>query len=136
MNFTSKLMQKIYEWSEIKHSLAVAHHTSTNVLVERYVQTLGKMLKAPSAELPRSWDVALTYLILGSRDSPSASLGWYFPNELILGRWITGKLYLLKTSWEGKKSADFPPSVTEYLDRLKQAMEQVRKATSDFFQKG
>lgn len=99
-------MQKVYELAGIKHSPVVAHHRSTNSLVERYVQTLGKVLKA--MEHLGSWDEVLFFLVFAIRDAPTASLGWHSPNDLTFGSRVAGSLQLLKANWEGNKCRFVP----------------------------
>lgn len=132
VNFSANLMQKVFELAEVKHTPVLAYHQSANGLVERFVQTIGKMIKAYSLQHTDGWDVALPYLVSAIRDAPAASLGHYSPNEVVFGRKVVGPLQLLKSTWEGNQALVGNKGVEEYVSNLRKILERVQKVASGY----
>ncbi|XP_072316854.1 uncharacterized protein [Eucyclogobius newberryi] len=98
-NFTSRLMQHFHRQLGITPIKTTPYHPQTDGLVERFNQTLKKMLRKFVADIGRDWDKWLPYLLFAYREVPQASTG-FSPFELLYGWDVQGPLDLLLKTWE------------------------------------
>jgi len=84
-NFDSKLFKDVCSLLGIGKTRTTAYHPSGNGLVERFNQTLERMLSHYVAANQRDWDVNLPAMLMAYRATPQASTG-YSPFYLLFGR--------------------------------------------------
>ncbi len=107
------------------------YHPQTDVLVERFNQTLKNMLRKFVADTGRDWDKWLPFVLFAYREVPQASTG-FAPFKLIYGWQVQGPLDLLKKGWEEKPASKKEEKgivqyVLEMRDRLEQNREQAKE---------
>ncbi|XP_076032451.1 uncharacterized protein LOC143020172 [Oratosquilla oratoria] len=97
-----------------------AYHPQSQGALERYHQTLKKMLRKWCLENDTGWDQALPYLLFAVREVPNESLG-LSPFALVFGHEVRGPLKVLKECLlKGHSSAskDMSKSVTDMKGKL------------------
>ena len=119
-NFTSQLLQRLYELLGVKAIKTSPHHPQTDGLVECFNQTLKSMLKRVLAEESHSWDLMVPYVLFTYREGPQESTG-FSPFELIYSRDGRGPLDVLKESWSSdEKEMD---DILTYVMKTRERME-------------
>lgn len=73
------------------------YHPKTDGLVERFHQTLKRMLQRVVAEDRHDWDLMLPYVLSSFRKVPQASTG-FTPFKLLFGRQPRGLLDVYPTT--------------------------------------
>lgn len=120
-NFTSKLMQLFHKQLGISAIKATPYHSQTDGLVERFNQTLKKMLQKFVDDTGKDWDRWLPFLLFAYREVPQASTG-FSPFELLYGWDVQGPLDLLRKGWEAPSSTSSDRGVVQFVlemrDRL------------------
>ena len=126
-NFTSQLLQEVYNLLHIKPIRTMPYHPQTDGLVERINKTLKSMIRKTANAEGKDWDVLLPYLLFAYREVPRASTG-FSPFELLYGRPVRGPLDVLKETWEA--SAKNSESIVLYVllrqERLSKFRDLVR----------
>ena len=84
-NFDSRLFKDVCQLLGIKKTGTTAYHPSGDGLVERFNQSLERLLSHYVAENQRDWDVQLPAMLLAYRATPQSSTG-YTPAYLLFGR--------------------------------------------------
>ncbi|XP_035229675.1 uncharacterized protein LOC118201644, partial [Stegodyphus dumicola] len=104
-------------------------YPQSNGLVERFNQTLKRMLHHIIREEGRAWHVQIPYALWAYREIPNSTTG-VSPFQLLYGRPPQGPLSILKSTWLGEHDElkfDLKP-IHKYLqdlkERLKRAAEQ------------
>ena len=82
--YTSAVMKEVNRLLSFKHLVTSPYHPICNVLVERFNQTIKKMLMRMCAEHPKDWDKCIDPLLFAYREAPQESLG-LSPFELLYG---------------------------------------------------
>lgn len=120
-NFTSKLLQLFHQQLGITVIKTTPYHPQTDGLVERFNQTLKRMLQKFVSDNGRDWDQWLPFLLFAYREVPQASTG-FSPFELLYGWDVQGPLDLLLKTWEAPATGTHDGSVVQYVlemrDRL------------------
>ncbi|XP_039862407.1 uncharacterized protein LOC120718122 [Simochromis diagramma] len=120
-NFTSKLMQLFHNQLGISAIRTSPYHPQTDGLVERFNQTLKRMLQKFVSDTGKDWDQWLPFLLFAYREVPQASTG-FSPFELLYGCDVQGPLDLLRKGWETPASAQNDKGVVQFVlemrDRL------------------
>uniref|UniRef100_A0AAQ5XHE4 Gypsy retrotransposon integrase-like protein 1 n=1 Tax=Amphiprion ocellaris TaxID=80972 RepID=A0AAQ5XHE4_AMPOC len=120
-NFTSRLLQLFHRQLGISPLKTTPYHPQTDSLVERFNQTLKKMLQKFVLDTGRDWDRWLPFLLFAYREVPQASTG-FSPFELLYGWDVQGPLDLLRKGWEAPSSTTSDRTVVQYVlemrDRL------------------
>ena len=119
-NFTSKLMQEIFNLLNIKHIRTSPYHPQTDGMLERFHGTLKSMMRK-SCPNQKQWDEWLPYTLFAYRDATHAATG-FSPFELLFGRQARGPLTLVKEQWTGR--SNLSQSVVEYVLDLQEKMAQ------------
>ncbi|KAL5517640.1 hypothetical protein EMCRGX_G003226, partial [Ephydatia muelleri] len=100
---------------------------TSQLLVERFNQTLKAMLRRTVTEEGKDWDRLLPYLLFAYREVPQASTG-FSPFELLYGRAVRGPLDVIKATWKADERSN--ESVVSYVlciqDRLTKMAELVK----------
>ena len=113
--FMSRVLNNLYKWLKVKRIRTSVYHPQTDGLVERFNQTLKKMLKKLVDVDGRDWDQLIPYVLFSIREVPQASTG-FSPFELLYGRQPRGLLDIAKEAWESQPCPQ--RSVIEHIERL------------------
>lgn len=119
-NFVSELLKQVYQLLGIKGIRTTPYHPQTDGLVERFNQTLKKMLRKFTSQTGADWDQWLPYLLFAYREVPQASTG-FAPFELLYGRQVRGPLDLLKEHWEGPPADQ--KNMVQYVIQMSERLE-------------
>lgn len=84
---------------QVKHLGTSVYHPETDGLVERFNQTLKRILKRVVTEDRRDWGRMIPYVLFGIQEVPQASTG-FTPFELLFGRQPRGLLNIAKEAWD------------------------------------
>ena len=84
-NFTSDLMEKLYQMLGIRGIRTSAYHPQTDGMVERYIATFKAGLKKYVDKFPNEWNKAIPYVLFACRSVIHQSTG-FSPFEIIFGR--------------------------------------------------
>ena len=120
--FLSNVITKLYQWLNVKRIRTSVYHPQTDGLVERFNQTLKRMLKKVVDTDGRNWDQLIPYVLFAIREVPQASTG-FSPFELLYGRKPRGLLDLAKETWENQPSPH--RSVLEHVEGLQARAQKV-----------
>ena len=113
--FMSRVLTMLYKWLNVKRIRTSVYHPQTDGLVERFNQTLKKMLKKLVDVDGREWHQLIPYVLFAIREVPQASTG-FSPFELLYGRQPRGLLDLAKEAWENQPTTH--RSVLEHVEQL------------------
>lgn len=102
-NFTFKLMQLFQKLLGITAIKTTPYHPQTHGLVERFNQTLKRMLQKFVDDTGKDWDHWLPFLLFAYREVPQAST--FSPFELLCGWDVQGLLDLLRKVWEAPSTS-------------------------------
>ena len=100
-NFTSQLLMEIYSMLHVHPIRTTLYHPQTDSLVERFNQTLKKMLRKAASQDHKDWDKLIPYLLFAYREVPQSSTG-FSPFELLYGRSVRGPLDVIRDTWTAK----------------------------------
>lgn len=78
------------------------YHPQTDGVVERFNQTLKRMLQKTATEEGKDLDKWLSYMLFAYREIPQASTG-FSPFELVYERSVRGPINILKETWDAEK---------------------------------
>ncbi|XP_076040903.1 uncharacterized protein LOC143025315 [Oratosquilla oratoria] len=121
-NFTSRLFNQVMESLGVKQSRSSAYHPQSQGVVERFHQTLKRILRTFCLETGRDWDEGVDLLLFAIRDSVQESLG-YSPFQLVYGHEARGPLKVLKESWiSNEPVTPLASYVTKFKDKLQLAV--------------
>ncbi|XP_076053569.1 uncharacterized protein LOC143032587 [Oratosquilla oratoria] len=117
-NFTSRLFNQVMESLGVRQSRSSAYHPQSQGVVERFHQTLKRILRTFCLETGRDWDEGVDLLLFAIRDSVQESLG-YSPFQLVYGHEARGPLKVLKESWiSNEPLTPLASYVTKFKDKL------------------
>ena len=111
-NFQSDLFGELCRILDITKTKTTPYHPASNGLVERFNQTLAKMIRSYIQDQPKDWDINLPLLTAAYRSTVHPATK-YTPNFMMLGREVTSPTDLI-----------FPPAtsnkveVPDYLENL------------------
>lgn len=123
-NFTSRLMEKLYQLLGIKSITTSPYHPQTDGMVKRFNATLKHMLRKLLQKFDSQWDKALSYLLFAYQEVPQAATG-FSPFELLYGRQVRGPLDVLKETWEQKETTS--DSVVSFVQRVQERLAFARE---------
>ena len=122
-NLVSGLNKELYKRIGVKMRNSTPLHPEGNSLVERWNQSLKKMLHhVVTSDRPRDWHLSLPFLLWAYRELPNETTG-LSPFQLVYGRMIRGPLAILRDHWSMNKDIDSTPqnlNTAKYLDKLQQ----------------
>ena len=99
-NFMSKAFAKALQSLQITHQVSSAFHPASQGALERYHQTLKRMLRAFCLETGASWEDAVPWLLFASREVVQESTG-FSPAELVFAHQLRTPLTVLSERWIG-----------------------------------
>ncbi|KAJ8349857.1 hypothetical protein SKAU_G00249870 [Synaphobranchus kaupii] len=117
--FMSRIMRDLCQLMKVTQLRTSFYHPQTDGLVERFNQTLKKMLKKTMEADGRNWDQLLPYVLFAIREVPQVSTG-FSPFELLYGRRPRGLLDLAKEAWEQQPSPH--RTMVEHVEEVKKRM--------------
>ena len=120
--FMSKIMKDLCTLMKVRQLRTSVYHPQTDGLVERFNQTLKKMLKKVMEADGRNWDQLLPFLLFSIREFPQASTG-FSPFELLYGRRPRGLLDLAREAWEHQPSPHC--TMVEHVEEMRERMKTV-----------
>ncbi|XP_073721145.1 uncharacterized protein [Misgurnus anguillicaudatus] len=123
-NFTSLLLQQVYQLLGIKGLKTTPYHPETDGLVERFNQTLVQMLRKFVNEVGNDWDQWLPYVLFAYREVPQSSTG-FSPFQLMYGHEVKGPLSLIRELWEGDTMTRDKPNVIDYVLAMRQKLQRM-----------
>ena len=74
-NFLSHLFQQVLQEFNVRHVTSSAYHPASQGALERFHQTLKRMLTACSVEETKQWDECVPFALFAARDAKQESLG-------------------------------------------------------------
>ena len=89
-NFDCKLINDICRLLEVRKTRSTAYHPESNGLIERFNQTLGRMIRTHVKET-QDWDQDIALLLAAYRSTKHPATG-FSPNYLMLGREVLSPL--------------------------------------------
>ena len=111
-NFTSDLMDKLYQMLGIRGIRSLAYHPQTDGMVESYIATLKSCLRKYVDKFPQEWNKSIPFVLFACRSVIHQSTG-FSPFEIIFTRQPRGPLDALKEEWE--EPTETKESVVSYL---------------------
>ncbi|KAJ8359251.1 hypothetical protein SKAU_G00157760 [Synaphobranchus kaupii] len=117
--FMSRIMRDLCQLMKVTQLRTSVYHPQTDGLVERFNQTLKKMLKKTMEADGRNWDQLLPFVLFAIRKVPQASTG-FSPFELLYGRRPRGLLDLAKEAWEQQPSPH--RTMVEHVEEVRERM--------------
>ena len=90
-NFMSGLFQQVMHELKIKQYKSTAYHPKSQGALERFHQTLKRMMRTYCLETGKDWDDGVHLLLFAARESVQESLG-FSPFELVFGHTVRGLL--------------------------------------------
>ncbi|KAJ8353339.1 hypothetical protein SKAU_G00209060 [Synaphobranchus kaupii] len=120
--FMSRIMRDLCQLMKVTQLRTSVYHPQTDGLVERFNQTLKKMLKKTMEADGRNWDQLLPFVLFAIREVPQASTG-FSPFELLYGRRPRGLLDLAKEAWEQQPSPH--RTLVEHVEEVQERMAMI-----------
>ena len=118
-NFESDLFQEVCHLLDIHKTRTAPYHPSSNGLVERFNQTLARLIRCYVDDNQGDWDLHLPLLTAAYRSMEHPATG-YTPNFLMLGREVhTPVEMLFPNTLICRKD---PETIPDYVDELKQKL--------------
>ena len=120
--FMSRVLKDLLSLLQIRHLRTSVYHPQTDGLVERFNQTLKRMLKKVMEVDGKNWDQLLPHVLFAIREVPQASTG-FSPFELLYGRRPRGLLDIARDAWESQPSPH--RTIIEHVEQVRDRMAQV-----------
>ena len=120
-NMVASLTKEFYKQLGIELRTCTPYHHEGNGVIERFQQTLQKMLHhVMNSVKPKEWDQKIEYLLWAYRSIPHSSLG-VSPYQMVYGKLPRGVLSVLRDNMTGMITPDntITKSVQEYCDQVK-----------------
>lgn len=129
-NFTSRLLHLFHKQLGISAIKTTPYHPQTDGLVERFNQTLKKMLRKFVDDSGKDWDRWLPFLLFAYREVPQASTG-FSPFELLYGWDVQGPLDLLNATWTSPNPKASERGVVQFVLQMRDRLAQYREKAAD-----
>ena len=128
--YTSAVMKEVSRLLSFKQLVTTSYHPICNGLVERFNQTIKKMLMRMCAERPKDWDKYIDPLLFAYREAPQESLG-VSPFELLYGWPVRGPMQILKQLWSKEIEDPEVRSTYQYVIELRDRLESTLAIAQD-----
>uniref|UniRef100_A0A3Q1EX45 Gypsy retrotransposon integrase-like protein 1 n=2 Tax=Acanthochromis polyacanthus TaxID=80966 RepID=A0A3Q1EX45_9TELE len=125
-NFTSRLLHLFHKQLGITAIKTTPYHPQTDGLVERFNQTLKRMLRKFVDDSGKDWDRWLPFLLFAYREVPQASTG-FSPFELLYGWDVQGPLDLLTAVWTSPDPKANERGVVQFVLQMRDRLAQYRE---------
>ena len=119
-NFESSLFKEVLKLLEIRKTRTTAYRPISNGLIERFNETLGRMIKKFVDSNRSNWDKHLDLLLAAYRATPHPASG-YSPNMLMFGREVNTPSNILYPFPRPEE----PETVHEYVSDLRNSLEVI-----------
>ena len=119
-NFKAQLTLEFYKKLGVELRTSCPYHPEANAVVERFNQTLKKLLYlVASSEKPREWDKKIEYLLWAYRSIPHSITG-ISPYQMVFGKIPRGPLSVLRDNMTGLQTVHpvVSGSVKDYCEKL------------------
>lgn len=133
-NFMSRLMHLFQQQLGIKAIKTTPYHPQTDGLVERFNQTLKRMLQKFVDDTGKDWDRWLPFVMFAYREVPQASTG-FSPFELLYGWDVQGPLDLLRKHWEGPSAVQTDRSIVQFVLEMRERLSKYLEEAEGNLQK-
>ena len=117
-NFESDLFQEVCRLLQVKKSRTTPYHPSSNGLVERFNQTLAKMIRSFVDRNHKQWDMYLPLLTAAYRSTVHPGTG-FTPNMMMFGREVNLPLDVLYPMPQREQG------ISDYVQQLRENLEIV-----------
>ena len=123
----SGIFQRVMHELDITQYKSSSYHPESQGALERFHQTLKRMIISYFFDSEKDWDADIHLLLFAVRESIQKSLG-FSPFELVLGHTVRGPLKLLKEKFlsNGESSLNLLQYVSDFKDRLSKVCEFAR----------
>ena len=128
--YTSSIMKEVSRLLSFKQLVTTPYHPICNGLVERFNQTIKKMLMRMCAERPKDWDKYIDPLLFAYRETPQESLG-FSPFELLYGWPVRGPMQILRQLWSKEIQDQSLRSTYQYVIELRERLETTLAIAQD-----
>ena len=128
--YTSAVMKEVSRPLSFKQLMTTPYHPISNGLVERFNQTIKKMLMRMFAERPKDWDKYIDPLLFAYREAPQESLG-LSPFELLYGWPVRGPMLILKQLCSKEIEDPEVRSTYQYVIELRDRLESTLAIAQD-----
>ena len=128
--YTSAVMKEVSRLLSFKQLVTTPYHPICNGLVERFNQTIKKMLMRMCAERPKDWDKYIDPLLFAYREAPQESLG-FSPFELLYGWPVRGPMQIIKQLWSKEIEDPEVRSTYQYVIELRDRLESTLEIAQD-----
>ena len=128
--FVSKCMDKVSRLLSIKRLTTTTYHPICNGLVERFNDTLKKMLRRLCNEQPRQWHRFVNPLLFAYREAPQEATG-FSPFELLYGRTVRGPEQILKELWTGETGGTEVKTSYQYVFEWRERLNNTMKIAQE-----
>jgi len=130
-NFLSKVFAQVMKTLDRKHFQSSAYHPESQGALERFHQTLERMLRASCMENEKPWDECLPYVMFAAREAKQSSLG-FSPFDLVHAHTVKGPLKVLEENWKNESSLN-AKNVLAYVMEMRERLHAVRKLAQEHF---
>ena len=120
--YTSTVMKEVSRLLSFKQLVTTPYHPICNSLVERFNQTIKKMLMRMCAERSKDWDKYIDPLQFAYREAPQESLGFSL-FELLYGWPVREPIQILKQLWSREIEDPEVRSSYQYVIELRDRLE-------------
>ena len=93
--FTLDCMKEVSRLLSIRKLTTSPYHPACNGLVDKFNETLKRMLRRLCHEQPRQWHRFINPLLFAYREAQQEAAG-FSPFELLYGRTVRGTVHILK----------------------------------------
>ena len=127
---TSAVMKEVSRLLSFKQLVTTPYHPICNGLMERFNQTIKKMLMRMCAERSKDWDKYIDPLLFAYREAPQESLG-FSPFELLYGWPVRGPMQILKQLWSKEIEDQEVRTTYQYVLELQERLESTLTIAQD-----
>ncbi|XP_068232999.1 uncharacterized protein [Palaemon carinicauda] len=128
--FTSELMEHVYQMLGVKPLFTTPYHPAGNGRCERQHSVLKSILKKLCHLQPREWHRYLPCALFAMREIPSDTLG-FSPFELLYGYQVRGPLLILNEIWTNTDLSNDTQNVYSFLFDLRNRLEETSKIAQE-----
>lgn len=129
-NFTSRLLQLFHKQLGITALRTTPYHPQTDGLVERFNQTLKRMLQKFVSDTGKDWDQWLPFVLFAYREVPQSSTG-FSPFELLYGWDVQGPLDLLNKTWTATEHKPGEQGIVQFVLQMRDRLSSYREEAEE-----